>query len=134
MANEAYTEVLEVVGGQFRQHGVVDRVLAKRLLVSLSSPWSHAATSSFGSPTQSPPRGSILSRIVACANTQGRLVATHGDTLVSADSRMSGLAVGERAGQVVAKAFGPFRLLLAQRLLLEHGRPVRLGSRALDIR
>src|SRR6266851_533916 len=35
MSNEAYTEVLEVVGGQFRQHGVVDRVLAKRLLVLL---------------------------------------------------------------------------------------------------
>jgi hypothetical protein len=35
MANEAYAEVLEVVGGQFQQHGVVDRVLAKRLLVSL---------------------------------------------------------------------------------------------------
>jgi hypothetical protein len=35
MANEAYSEVLEVVGGQFRQHGVVDCVLAKRLLVLL---------------------------------------------------------------------------------------------------
>jgi hypothetical protein len=34
MANEAYTEVLEVVGGQF-QHRIVDRVLAKRLLVLL---------------------------------------------------------------------------------------------------
>jgi hypothetical protein len=35
MPNEAYTEVLEIVGGQFRQHGVVDRVLAKCLLVLL---------------------------------------------------------------------------------------------------
>ena len=35
MVNEAHTEVLEVVGGQFQQHGVVDRVLAKRLLVLL---------------------------------------------------------------------------------------------------
>src|ERR1700730_3612355 len=35
MSDEAYTEVLEVVGGQFRQHGVVDRVVAKRLLVLL---------------------------------------------------------------------------------------------------
>ena len=33
MTNEAYTQVLEVVGGQFRQHGVVDRVLAKCLLI-----------------------------------------------------------------------------------------------------
>jgi DNA-binding winged helix-turn-helix (wHTH) protein len=30
-------------------------------------------------------------------------------------------------------AFGPFRLLLPQRLLLEGGQPVHLGSRALDI-
>jgi hypothetical protein len=28
MSNEAYTEILEVVAGQFRQHGVVDRVVA----------------------------------------------------------------------------------------------------------
>jgi hypothetical protein len=35
MANEAHTKVLEVFGGQFRQHGVVDRILAKRLLVLL---------------------------------------------------------------------------------------------------
>src|SRR5262249_33290926 len=34
------------------------------------------------------------------------------------------------AGQV---SFGPFRLLAAQRLLLEGERPVRLGSRAFDI-
>jgi predicted ATPase/DNA-binding winged helix-turn-helix (wHTH) protein len=32
-----------------------------------------------------------------------------------------------------AISFGPFRLLAAQRLLLEGDRPVRLGSRALDI-
>jgi len=32
-----------------------------------------------------------------------------------------------------AIAFGPFRLLAAQRLLLEGDRPVRLGSRAFDI-
>src|SRR5258705_1457096 len=32
-----------------------------------------------------------------------------------------------------AISFGPFRLLPAQRLLLEGGRPVRLGSRAFDI-
>ena len=32
-----------------------------------------------------------------------------------------------------AIAFGPFRLLPAQKLLLESGRPVRLGSRALEI-
>ena len=30
-------------------------------------------------------------------------------------------------------AFGPFRLLPAQRMLLEDGKPLRLGSRALDI-
>ena len=30
-------------------------------------------------------------------------------------------------------SFGPFRLLSAQRLLLEGDRPVRLGSRAFDI-
>ena len=32
-----------------------------------------------------------------------------------------------------AVAFGPFRLLPAQRLLLESDKPVRLGSRAFDI-
>ena len=32
-----------------------------------------------------------------------------------------------------AISFGPFHLLPAQRLLLEAGKPVRLGSRALDI-
>ena len=30
-------------------------------------------------------------------------------------------------------SFGPFRLLPARRLLLEHDKPVRLGSRALDL-
>ena len=30
-------------------------------------------------------------------------------------------------------SFGPYRLLAAQRLLLEGDRPVRLGSRAFDI-
>jgi DNA-binding winged helix-turn-helix (wHTH) protein len=30
-------------------------------------------------------------------------------------------------------SFGPFRLLPEQRLLLEGDKPVRLGSRALDI-
>src|SRR5256714_3533489 len=34
-------------------------------------------------------------------------------------------------GQAVV--FGPFRLLAAQRLLLEGDKPVRLGSRAFDI-
>src|SRR5215218_10088412 len=29
--------------------------------------------------------------------------------------------------------FGPFRLLLAQRILLQDGRPLRLGSRAFDL-
>src|SRR5258708_22289825 len=33
----------------------------------------------------------------------------------------------------LATAFGPFRLLVAQRLLLEGATPVRLGSRAFDI-
>src|SRR5262249_27104125 len=32
-----------------------------------------------------------------------------------------------------AISFGPFRLVPSQQLLLEDGRPVRLGSRALDI-
>src|SRR6185503_11950444 len=32
-----------------------------------------------------------------------------------------------------AISFGPFRLLAAQRLLLEGNKPVRLGSRAFDI-
>ena len=32
-----------------------------------------------------------------------------------------------------AASFGPFRLLAEQRLLLEGGKPVRLGSRAFDI-
>src|ERR1700689_120801 len=32
-----------------------------------------------------------------------------------------------------AVSFGPFRLLVEQRLLLEGDRPVRLGSRAFDI-
>src|SRR5258708_2539659 len=33
----------------------------------------------------------------------------------------------------LATAFGPFRLLVAQRLLVEGDTPVRLGSRAFDI-
>jgi DNA-binding winged helix-turn-helix (wHTH) protein len=32
-----------------------------------------------------------------------------------------------------AVSFGPFRLVAAQRLLLEGDKPVRLGSRAFDI-
>ena len=32
-----------------------------------------------------------------------------------------------------AISFGPFRLLPSQQLLLEDGKPVRVGSRALDI-
>ena len=34
-------------------------------------------------------------------------------------------------GRVIA--FGPFRLFVAQRLLLEGDRPARLGNRAFDI-
>ena len=30
-------------------------------------------------------------------------------------------------------SFGPYRLIAARRLLLEGGKPVRLGSRAFDI-
>src|ERR1700686_5203688 len=37
------------------------------------------------------------------------------------------------ASDDTALAFGPFRLLLAQRLLLDGDKPVRLGSRAFDI-
>jgi DNA-binding winged helix-turn-helix (wHTH) protein len=37
------------------------------------------------------------------------------------------------AGGEHTLAFGPFRLLAAQRLLLEGDTPVRLGSRAFDI-
>jgi DNA-binding winged helix-turn-helix (wHTH) protein len=33
----------------------------------------------------------------------------------------------------IGAAFGPFRLFAAQRLLLEHEKPLRLGSRALEI-
>jgi DNA-binding winged helix-turn-helix (wHTH) protein len=41
----------------------------------------------------------------------------------------------DRVNCVAAKpaSFGPFRLFPAQRLLLEGGEPVRIGSRALDI-
>ena len=35
------------------------------------------------------------------------------------------------AGDTIS--FAPFRLLSAQRLLLDDGKPVRLGSRAFDI-
>ena len=44
---------------------------------------------------------------------------------------MTDLTVGA-AGRAIS--FGPFRLLPTQRLLQEWGKPVRLGSRALDIR
>jgi DNA-binding winged helix-turn-helix (wHTH) protein len=37
------------------------------------------------------------------------------------------------ASSGAAIAFGPFRLLSAQRLLLEGDQPVRLGGRAFDI-
>jgi len=45
-----------------------------------------------------------------------------------ATTEPSATARGERTF-----AFGPFRLLAAQRLLLEDDTPVRLGSRAFDI-
>jgi predicted ATPase/DNA-binding winged helix-turn-helix (wHTH) protein len=41
--------------------------------------------------------------------------------------------IGGRAISESAISFGPYRLLAAQRLLLEGGRPVRLGGRAFDI-
>ena len=44
---------------------------------------------------------------------------------------MSEQAAREAVGEVIA--FGPFRVLTAQRLLLEGDTPVRLGSRACDI-
>src|SRR5258706_12033787 len=47
---------------------------------------------------------------------------------MSAASEPPPTAGGERAF-----AFGPYRLLVAQRLLLEGDKPVRLGSRAFDI-
>src|ERR1700735_2851312 len=39
----------------------------------------------------------------------------------------------EIRGRAMDVAFGPYRLLAAQRLLLEGDKPVRLGSRAFDI-
>lgn len=46
-----------------------------------------------------------------------------------------GAKVEDRPAVVASRAvnFGPFRLLAAQQSLLEHGKPVRLGGRALDI-
>src|SRR6202163_2720330 len=41
--------------------------------------------------------------------------------------------MGDPADRTQVLAFGPFRLLPAQRMLLEGNAPVRLGSRALDI-
>ena len=43
---------------------------------------------------------------------------------------MADLAVAPTEGAI---SFGPFRLFPAQRLLLEGDKPVRLGSRALDM-
>src|SRR6185503_14190988 len=39
----------------------------------------------------------------------------------------------ENTGAATAILFGPFRLLPAQRLLLEGNEPVRIGSRALEV-
>src|SRR5437870_4979689 len=46
---------------------------------------------------------------------------------------MEQVQVTDLVGSERAISFGPFRLLPAQRLLLEGDKPVRLGSRALDI-
>src|SRR5271166_735952 len=46
------------------------------------------------------------------------------------DSAVADLAASSGEGAI---SFGPFRLLPAQRLLLEGDKPVRLGSRALDM-
>ena len=53
-------------------------------------------------------------------------------TALDADVR-SLATTSTRSPQGQSLCFGPFRLLVAQRLLLEGDRPVRLGSRALDI-
>ena len=59
----------------------------------------------------------------------GGLRSDPGEARVQARRReLSGLPYGRHA-----ISFGPFRLLAAQRLLLEGDKPVRLGSRAFDI-
>src|ERR1700730_16038326 len=57
---------------------------------------------------------------------------TVSSTALDADVR-SLATTSTRSPQGQSLCFGPFRLLVAQRLLLESDRPVRLGSRALDI-
>src|SRR6266851_4759481 len=52
---------------------------------------------------------------------------------VPAETEPPATASGSTASGGTAIAFGPFRLLAAQRLLLEGDQPVRLGGRAFDI-
>ncbi len=82
----------------------------------------------------SPPRGRFLfeegrpphrDHWGSTLQPEGHAVNRQIDQHLEAD-RISGSAAS-------AISFGPFRLLSAQRLLLEGDRPVRLGSRALDI-
>ena len=59
---------------------------------------------------------------------------SHIDSPTALDADVRSLATkSTRSPQGQSLCFGPFRLLVAQRLLLEGDRPVRLGSRALDI-
>src|SRR6202035_1524985 len=59
---------------------------------------------------------------------------SHTVSLTALDTDVRSLATPPpRSPQGQSLCFGPFRLLVAQRLLLEGDRPVRLGSRALDI-
>ena len=48
-------------------------------------------------------------------------------------AEIEGLHIDVRPDEEHAICFGPFRLIPAQRLLLEGEKPLRLGSRALDI-
>ena len=76
----------------------------------------------------------------------GRSVRTRIDSLAGRTRNESGHAVRTQVSQILLRpgdetappagrtfSFGPFRLLPTQRLLLEDGKPLRLGSRALDI-
>src|SRR6266404_8140854 len=58
-------------------------------------------------------------------------MTAHGILVRMSESLRVSPATGPMNGHAIS--FGPFRLLAAQRLLLEGDRPVRLGSRAFDI-
>jgi predicted ATPase/DNA-binding winged helix-turn-helix (wHTH) protein len=77
--------------------------------------------------------GSLVDQHSPGANGLPSLQAEAAQRSLQADRDASTTAIRAASPTEPEAAFGPFRLLSAQRLLLEGDEPVRLGSRALEI-